>query len=66
MAWVHRQSGTEPLRVTGATLAQVPVAFDTEPASAQDRDRGVISTRRSELSEGVLWLIVTVISAARA
>jgi serine/threonine-protein kinase len=61
MAWVHRQSGTEPLRVTGATLAQVPVAFDTEPASAQDRDRGVISTRRSELSEGVLWLIVTVI-----
>lgn len=61
IAWVHRPSGAEPLSVTGATLAQVPVAFDTQPASAQDRDRGVISTRRSKLSEGLLWLIVTVI-----
>ena len=65
-AWVRRRPGAEPLRVTGATLAQTPVEFNTQPASAQDRDRGVISTQRSELSEGVLWLILTVIFGGTA
>ena len=60
MAWVRRQSDAAPVRVTGATLAQIPVAFDVQPMSGEDRDRGVITTGRSRLSEGVLWVIVMV------
>jgi serine/threonine protein kinase len=59
-AWVRRESDAAPVRVTGATLAQIPVAFDAQPMSGEDRDRGVITTGRSRLSEGVLWVIVVV------
>jgi uncharacterized membrane protein YfcA len=65
-AWVRLQPGAEPLRVTGATLAQIPVAFNTQPTSAQEHERGVISTRRSGLSEGVLWTMVIVIFSGTA
>ena len=60
MAWVRRESDAAPVRVTGATLAQIPVAFDVQPMSGEDRDRGVFTTGRSRLSEGVLWVIVMV------
>ena len=60
MAWVRRESDAAPVRVTGATLAQIPVAFDVQPMSGEDRGRGVFTTGRSRLSEGVLWVIVMV------
>ena len=66
MAWVRLQPGAEPLRVTGATLAQIPVAFNTQPTSAQEHDRRVLSTQRSGLSEGVLWASVIVIFSGTA
>jgi hypothetical protein len=66
MTWVRRQPGGEPLRVTGATLAQMPVAFNTQSTRAEDRIRGVIATQRSELGEAVLWVIVIVIFSGTA
>ena len=59
-AWVRGQSDAAPVRVTGATLAQIPVAFEVQPMGGEVRDRGVITTGRSRLSEGVLWVIVMV------
>ena len=65
-AWVRLQPGAEPLRVTGATLAQLPVAFNTQPTSVQQHDRPVISTQRSGLSESILWAMIIVIFSATA
>ena len=66
IAWVPRQSDVAPARITGATLAQMPVAFAAQPETREERDRRVISTSRSRLSEGVLWLIVMVIFTGTA
>ena len=60
MAWVQLQPDAAPVRVTGATIEQIPVAFDVQPVSGGGRDRRVITTDRSRLSEGVLWVIVMV------
>jgi serine/threonine-protein kinase len=60
MAWAGRRPDAAPIRVTGATLAQLPVAFDVGANSGDGRDPGVLSTGRPRLSEGVLWVIVMV------
>jgi hypothetical protein len=53
--------------VTGATLAQSPVDFDAaDQASADERRRSVISTKRSPFSEGILWVLVIVIFTGTA
>jgi serine/threonine protein kinase len=66
-AWVPRQSDSATVRVTGATLAQRPVDFDAaDQASADERRRNVISTRRSPLSDGILWVFVIVIFTGTA
>ena len=65
-AWVRDQPGHRPLRVTGATLAGRPVAFDAEAGRTTDRHRSVLSTRRSRLSEAVLWAFVIVIFTGTA
>jgi hypothetical protein len=65
-AWVRRESDAAPVRVAGAMLAQIPVAFEVEATSGEDRDRRVITTGRSGLSEGVLWVIVMVTFSSTA
>jgi hypothetical protein len=65
-AWVRRQPDVTPVRVTGATLAQIPVAFDVHPMSDGGHDRRVLTTGRSRLSDGVLWVIVMVIFGGTA
>ena len=61
IAWIRRQPGIEPSHITGATIARMLVAFDTQPTSALERDRRVVTTLRSGIGEGVFWAIVFVI-----
>ena len=60
LTWVRHQSDAAPVRVTGAALGRIPVAFDLQPIGDEVPDRRVLTTGRSRLSEGVLWVIVMV------
>ena len=44
--------------MTGATLVELPVAFDVQPTQGGDRERSVITTGRSRVGQGVLWVVM--------